>query len=161
MEEAEDLKLAKHFDIRQLAELIVPDGDLLLEPGELALHPVHKVPTCFFRMVHALSGEQMGTINLRIGDSDHLRLYAGHVGYFVDAAHRGNRYASRALRLLMPVARELGLNPLWVTCDPENIASRRTCELAGARLIEIVDVPADCIIRRSGHPRKCRYLLPL
>jgi predicted acetyltransferase len=33
----------------------------------------------------------MGTIHLRIGDTAHLRLYAGHVGYFVAAAHRGNR----------------------------------------------------------------------
>ena len=133
----------------------------MLEPGELTPHPIHKVPTYFFRMVHTVSGEQMGTINLRIGDSAHLQLYAGHVGYFVDVAHRGNRYASRALRLLKPMARELGLDPLWVTCDPENSASRRTCELAGARLMEIVDVPDDCIIRRTGHPRKCRYLVAL
>jgi hypothetical protein len=27
----------------------------------------------------------MGTIHLRIGDTAHLRLYAGHVGYFVAA----------------------------------------------------------------------------
>jgi tagatose 1,6-diphosphate aldolase len=132
----------------------------MLEPGELTPHPIHKVPTYFFRMVHATSGAPMGTINLRIGHSAHLQLYAGHVGYFVDVDYRGNRYASRALRLLMPMARELGLDPLWVTCDPENIASRRTCELAGARLVEIVDVP-EASIRRSGHPRKCRYLLPL
>jgi predicted acetyltransferase len=148
------------LDLRR-PELIASDGDLTLEPGELVRHPVHKVPTHFFRMVHATSGEQMGTINLRIGNSAHLRLYAGHVGYFVEEAHRGNRYASRALRLLMPTARELGLDPLWVTCDPENIACRRTCELAGARLVEIVDVSKDCIVRRSGHPRKCRYLLAL
>jgi tagatose 1,6-diphosphate aldolase len=59
------------------------------------------------------------------------------------------------------MARELGLDPLWITCDPENIASRRTCELAGARLVDVVDVLEACIIRRSGHPRKCRYLLPI
>jgi predicted acetyltransferase len=150
-----------NLDLGRLSELIVLDEDLMLEPGELTPHPIHKVPTCFLRMVHARSRAPMGSINLRIGNSAHLQLYAGHVGYFVDEAYRGNRYASRALRLLMPMARELGLDPLWVTCDPENIASRRTCELAGARLVEIVDVSEACIIRRSGHPRKCRYLLEL
>jgi hypothetical protein len=29
---------------------------------------------------------EMGTIHLRIGDTAHLRLYAGHVGYFGAAA---------------------------------------------------------------------------
>ncbi len=103
----------------------------------------------------------MGSINLRPGSSDHVRLYAGHIGYGVEPKHRGNHYAARAVRLLMPMARELGMHEVWITCDPENVASRRSCELAGATLVEIVDVPEDCIIRRNGHPRKCRYLLPL
>lgn len=94
-----------NLDLGRLSELIVPDGDLLLEPGELTPHPIHKVPRYFFRMVHATSGAPMGAINLRIGNSAHLQLYAGHVGYFVDVAHRGNRYASRGLRLLMSMAR--------------------------------------------------------
>ena len=71
------------------------------------------------------------------------------------------RYAARSVRLLIPFACRLGLNPLWITCDPENIASRRTLELAGFELVEVVDVPANCVIFQSGHPRKCRYKLEL
>jgi len=41
----------------------------------------------------------------------------------------------------MPVARELGLDPLWITCDPDNIPSRRACEKAGAEFEEAVEVP--------------------
>jgi predicted acetyltransferase len=150
-----------NFDIPRLSEFIAQDGDLVLEAIEFAPHPVHKVPTYFFRMVHAVSKKPIGQINLRVGCSAHIRLYAGHIGYSVDVLHRGNRYASRALRSLAPLARDLGLGTLCITCDPENIASRRTCELAGATLVEIVDVPETCIIRRTGHPRKCRYLLTL
>src|ERR1700733_9910561 len=73
----------------------------------------------------------------------------------------GNRYASRAVRLLIPIARQEGLNPLWITCDPENAASRRTCELAGGELIEIAAVPPTCIIYRNGHREKCRDRLIL
>ncbi len=65
----------------------------------------------------------------------------------------------RALGLLTQVARQLQIDPLWITCDPENIASRRTCESAGARPIEIVELPPNCVIYQSGHPRKCRYRL--
>ena len=59
------------------------------------------------------------------------------------------------------MARRLMLDPLWITCDPENLASRRTLELAGARFVEVVNVPEDCVIAQSGHRMKCRYRLDL
>jgi predicted acetyltransferase len=133
--------------------------DLMLELIEFAPHPIHKVPTYFFRMVHVLSHEELGNINLRVGSDPHIERYAGHIGYTVLPAHRGHRYASRSLCLLLPLARDLRLDPLWITCDPNNFASRRTCEIIGASLVEIVDVPENCIIYRSGHIRKCRYRL--
>jgi tagatose 1,6-diphosphate aldolase len=133
------------------------EGDLELELDRIAAHPVHKVPTYHFRMVHVPTGEELGGIRLRVGSTPHIELYAGHIGYAVHDIHRGHRYAARSVRLLIPYARRLGIEPLWITCDPENLASRRTLEIAGAQFVEIVDVPADCIIYQSGHPRKCRY----
>ena len=147
--------------IPQVGNVVLQDLELALEFIEVAEHAVHKVPTHFFRMLHTESREELGHINLRVGSGPHIELYAGHVGYAVDPVHRRNRYASRALRLLIPVARELQINSLWITCDPENIGSRRTCERAGAEFVEIVDVPVNCVIRQSGHSRKCRYRLTI
>jgi tagatose 1,6-diphosphate aldolase len=135
------------------------DADLTLQLTELAPHVVHRVPTWHFRMLHSRTGEELGGINLRIGSTPHIERYAGHIGFTVHPAHRGHRYAARSVRLLMPVAEQLGFETIWMTCDPENAASRRSLELAGAHLVEIVDVPEDCIIHRSGHKKKCRYLL--
>jgi predicted acetyltransferase len=140
---------------------VIKDDVLALEPVSFAPHPVHKVPTLFFQIVSVDSAQRVGEINLRLGSNPHIERYAGHIGYTIDPAHRGHCYAARATRLLTPLARKHGLNPLWLTCDPENLASRRSCELAGARLIGIVDVPAGCIIHRNGHPKKCRYRLDL
>jgi len=137
------------------------DGQLRLELAAYGVHPVHRAPTYHFRMMHAQTAEEIGAIRLRVGSSPHIERYAGHIGYSVHAAHRGHHYASRSVRLLMPFARRLGLGPLWITCDPENAASRRTLELAGAHFVEIVDVPRDCVIHQSGHPQKCRYRLEL
>jgi predicted acetyltransferase len=103
--------------------------------------------------------EELGSINFRPSSIPHVQLYAGHIGYGVLPEHRGHRYASRAVRLLIPLAKQFGLDTLWITCDPENTASRCSCELAGAEFVEIVEIPADCIIHRNGHPRKCRYRL--
>jgi predicted acetyltransferase len=137
------------------------DEVLVLNAVDFAPHPVHKVPTLFFQIVRLYSGQRVGEINLRLGSNLHIERYAGHIGYTIDPAHRGHRYVARAVRLLIPLAREHGISPLWLTCDPENVASRRSCELAGAQFIEIVDVPESCIIHRSGHSRKCRYRLDL
>jgi len=134
-------------------------GELTLRFERFAPHPVHKVSTYYFRMVHSETGAELGSINLRIGDSAHIERYAGHVGYTVHELHRGHRYAARALRLLVPLAGELGIDPLWITCDPENKASQRILELAGSEFVEVVDVPRECVIFRNGKARKCRYRL--
>ncbi len=148
-------------DEHRWAEGLV-DGELKLVLASFAeVHPVHKVPAYHFRMVHRDTGEDMGHVNLRVGHTTHVERYAGHIGYSVVEQHRRHRYAARAVRLLLPVARRMGLDPVWITCDPENMASRRTLEIAGAEFVEIVEVPADCVIFGSGHPRKCRYRLDL
>jgi tagatose 1,6-diphosphate aldolase len=135
------------------------DSDLVLGLKEYAVHPVHKVPAYYFLMVHAHSRERLGSINLRVASTPHVELYAGHIGYGVHSEHRGHRYAARSLTLLVPMARRLGLDPMWITCDPDNAASRRTLEIAGAQFVEVVEVPTNCIIYRNGHPAKCRFRL--
>ncbi|MFP4053175.1 MAG: GNAT family N-acetyltransferase [Phycisphaerae bacterium] len=106
-------------------------------------------------------GLRMGYIALRVGHTDFLVRYAGHIGYRVEEPYRGHRYAGRACRLLLPLARRHGLDPLWITVNPDNIPSRRTCERIGAEMIEIVDVPRGCDMYKMGDRRKCRYRLRL
>ena len=147
--------------LNSVADWNFNDGDLHLKFLELAAHPIHKVPAYRFRMVHAETEEELGGINLRVGSTAHILLYAGHVGYMVHPAYRGHRYAARSLRLLIPFAGRLGCATLWITCDPDNVTSRRTAELAGAQFVEIVNVPANCVIHQSGHKQKCRYRLDI
>jgi len=99
----------------------------------------------------------VGRVSLRVGSTKHLVMYAGHIGYGINAEHRGNRYAARACNLIRPVALDHGLTTLWITCNPENHASRRTCEILGCELVEIVDLPEDTDMYRSGERQKCRY----
>jgi tagatose 1,6-diphosphate aldolase len=102
----------------------------------------------------------VGGIVLRLGDTPDLHRIAGHIGYHVYPFARGNHYAELACRLLLPLAKTHGLDPVWITCNPDNWASRRTCERLGAEFIEIVPVPQD-------HPlypkekQKCRYRLAI
>jgi predicted acetyltransferase len=154
--------LTLHMDeaMKVVRSLELRHGDLELRLSDYSVHSVHRVPTYFFRMLSRYSEEELGTINLRLGSNAHIERYAGHIGYGVHAAHRGHHYAARSLNLLVPLARRLNLDPLWITCDPENKASRRSLDIAGAEFVEIVEVPKDCGIRRfGGKMHKCRYRL--
>ena len=117
------------------------------------------VPTYYFHMLNRDTKALMGHINLRAGDTERIQRYRGHLGYNVMETYRGNRYAARSIRLLLPFALRLELDPLWITCNPENVASRRTCETAGADFVEIVDLPSDEEMYRRGDRQKCRYRL--
>jgi predicted acetyltransferase len=102
-----------------------------------------------------------GGISLRIAWTKEVEVYYGHVGYHVYPPFRGRRYAERAVRLLLPLAKSHGLKVLWITTNPENLASRRTCERLGARMVEIVNVPRRHALYHRGDHHKCRYRLEL
>jgi predicted acetyltransferase len=102
-----------------------------------------------------------GKVNFRAQEHPMLELYRGHIGYGVEAGHRGRHYAERAVRLLLPFIRRHGFPAVWITCNPENKPSRRTCERLGAELVEIVELPDTEEMFKRGDRRKCRYRLDL
>src|SRR5437868_14474135 len=102
-----------------------------------------------------------GAVGLRIGRTHAVEMYYGHFGYNVYPFARGRHYAERSCRLLLPLARRHGLGPLWITCNPDNLASRRTCERLGATLVDNVPIPADHPLYARGERFKCRYRVPL
>jgi predicted acetyltransferase len=121
------------------------------------------LPAYHFAMRHTGTGERLGHIDLRIGMTPHLLRYGGNIGYEVLEKHQGHRYAARSCRLLLSLARDHGMAELWITCDVDNIASRRTAERAGFTLVDVIP------LREEDHPDMyatgrrltCRYRLPL
>jgi len=111
-----------------------------------------------------VGGRRIGGIELRVACDAALERARGHFGYFVRPESRGRGYAERASRLLLPLARAHGLDPLWIICDADNRASRRTCERLGAVLIEVVAL-SDILSTHGPHVdgarALCRYRLDL
>lgn len=137
------------------------DGVIELRVREITAANLERgwVPAYHFTIVVVESAEPVGWLDLRIGSTDALLLYAGHIGYVIDESHRGHRYASRALTLAARLASQNGIRPIWITCNPDNYASRRTCELAGAEYVDTVELPVDNDMYGRGERLKCRYRL--
>lgn len=101
-------------------------------------------------------GTRVGHINFRVGNSEHVRLIAGHVGYTVSAPHRGHGYAADACRALGPLIKTFYPSVI-ITTDPDNFASIRTVENIGGRFINEVKVPANDPHYHAGSRAKRRY----
>jgi len=110
-----------------------------------------------FEMRNAVTKKKMGQIGLKIGP---LPEYIGHLSYEVLEPFRGHRYAARACRMLARFAMRHGVAELAITCLPDNAASKRTCELAGARLLGTVKVPSVGVDDyHRGIDYKIKYVL--
>ncbi|WP_297631204.1 GNAT family N-acetyltransferase [uncultured Clostridium sp.] len=89
-----------------------------------------------------LDGTSIGHCDLRIGHNEKTYI-GGNIGYGIDEQYRGHHYAAKACQLLFKQAKKHDMNYLIITCVTENIASSRTCEIAGGKFLEIVNIPED------------------
>ena len=147
--------LLPDLEPRELAPLV--DDELVLQLVERSASDPARNRSAQYRWDIVAGGTHVGSISFRVGHGEYLEKYAGHIGYGIDPEHRGHHYAARATKLVLPVAKSHGFRVVWVTCNPENVASRRTCERAGGQLIDIVDLPVDIDMYKEGERQKCRY----
>jgi predicted acetyltransferase len=115
-----------------------------------------------FEIRRAETGACIGQVTFRAGHTHTLEYYSGHIGYSISEPMRGRGFAEKAVRLLLPFIQRHGFSVIWITCNPDNVASRRTCERLGAEFIEIVPLPVDNdMYLQRGETHKCRYRLEL
>ena len=138
------------------------DGEIYLQLLRLLPDDEYKyyVPTYIFAITKVDTNEIVGELALRIGFNRSL-YYAGHIGYHVHKEFQGNNYAEKACRIAFRQARKHDMEELAITCNPDNIASRRTCEKLGGHLEEIVDVPPDTEVYEMGDRQKCIFMYEL
>lgn len=118
---------------------------------------LEKVPAYLFDITRH-NGQRIGQIDIRLGTTEALVRYGGQIGYGIDKPFRGHGYAYQACLLLKSVALEMGFEELWITCNPDNIASIKTCEKLGAQYVERVTVPFGSELWFRGDRAKVRYL---
>jgi predicted acetyltransferase len=152
--------MTKPFEFICPDKLVDDELELVLT-GKYPADPVTKYsPYYEFEMRLPRMKTRIGVVRLRIDRDEKLR-YCGHIGYEVYEKFRGHRYAARSCRLLFPLALAHGLSAVWLTVDPKNSASRRTCEILGAEYVETLRVPKDHEMYVLGARYRRRYRLDL
>ena len=76
-------------------------------------------------------GELIGETVVRHELTDHLRNIGGQIGYWIRPSKRNKGYGRLILQMALQKAKALGLEKIVITCDENNIGSRKIIEFNG------------------------------
>lgn len=76
----------------------------------------------------------IGTINIRHCLNDFLLKKGGHIGYSILPSQRQKGYATAMLKEAIEICKKWDIYPILITCNKNNIASRKTIEKCGGKL---------------------------
>ncbi|MGX7677696.1 GNAT family N-acetyltransferase [Jatrophihabitans sp. DSM 45814] len=75
--------------------------------------------------------EYLGSIRLRHELTPYLLEEGGHIGYDIAPSARLRGHGTAMLREALPIAAKLGIDPVLITCDNDNVGSRKIIEANG------------------------------
>lgn len=79
-------------------------------------------------LVAVIHDKIVGRVSIRHSLNDFLERIGGHIGYGVIPSQRKRGYATEMLRQALQIAGSLGIDRVLITCDVDNVASRRVIE---------------------------------
>ena len=106
-----------------------------------------KPPRYEFLMIRKKDNKIIGLTNIRRSLENGYEISGGHIGYSIRPSERGNGYANIILKLSLNYCRSLGIKKILVTCEKNNVASKKAI-LKNGGIIENEIVLADECIER-------------
>ena len=116
------------------------------------------VPAYHFSINLKSNNMAIGHLNLRLGTNENIRKYIGHIGFGINENYRGNKYAAKACYLIKDLIIQNKIKPVWITANPDNVASIKTLLNIGAKYIDDVAVPKGHEMYQMGELKKSRFI---
>ncbi len=119
-----------------------------------------EVPTILFDIYVEAIDRVVGRVEYRHEEKQDLKYY-GNIGYVVYVPYRGQNYAYKATKQLIEILKQRieGLYEIYITCNPDNIPSKKTIEKLDAKYIGRTDVDKSHELYRLGDKQKDIYIL--
>jgi predicted acetyltransferase len=130
----------RHLEI-SLEEVAAHFGDFvqcLREQADRAKLKPGRVPHWHFWLIDG--NDYIGRLILRTGVNEHLLQIGGHIGYEIRPSRRRQGYGKLILKYGLERAKTFGLERVLLTCDEDNLGSRRIIESLGGILESIIEV---------------------
>jgi|GEM_PF-393209 predicted acetyltransferase len=110
--------------------------------------------------------EYLGQLSIRPDlCTAYLITYGGHIGYSIRPSKRQQGLGKKILQLGLQESRRLGLKKILVTCDSDNLASKKIIEHNGGRFERSMKMDAKSFKSEGRKPRdeiaKLRYWIDL
>lgn len=99
--------------------------------------PQGYVPSTEWWLINSNS-DILGTVRLRHELGKRNFEEGGHIGYDISPRYRKKGYGKVILKLVLEKAKELGLKKVLITCDFDNIGSKKIIESNGGKLENII-----------------------
>ena len=112
-----------------------------------------KLPVTVFWLIDETGYLGLGMIRHRMTKA--IAEYGGHIGYALRPTKFHKGYGKLLLKLLLKEAYKLKINPALVTCDEENIPSKKVIEANGGKLYDKLPTRSD-----GKDIILCRYWVP-
>ena len=145
VEEFHDESRQLYYDTKRISRDFAGFVQSLLDHEDRTKTKLERIPSTEYWLI---DGEEVvGGLNLRHELNDILLRIGGHIGYEIRPSKRRQGYGKEILRLGLEKARERGFRRVLVTCDANNIGSKKIIEYNGGVFENAVDVPRSPVKR--------------
>ena len=124
------------------------DFDYYLNNLEHKVETDKRVPDTVFFLLDTKRNRLIGAVNIRHYLNERLLFDGGHIGDGIRPSERRKGYGTEIIRLALEECKKLGIYRVLITCDKENIGSRKTIINNGGVLEnEVVDEEGQIVQR--------------
>ena len=93
-----------------------------------------RVQATLYLAIRKSDNRMIGTIQIRHELNEYLLNIGGHIGDGVRPSERRKGYATEMIRLALEKCKEIGLDKVLITCNKDNIGSRKSIQNNGGIL---------------------------